>query len=133
VTCAAGVAAVSHLTADRIGALDQLGERLAHGLTAAAANARLPFSLRRAGSLLNLYLLAQPPAANPLRGDTAEIALLHLAGMNHGLYFAPRGMLALSTPLDHTAIDDIVARFAAAFEAARAHLGGQGLQAACTR
>jgi glutamate-1-semialdehyde 2,1-aminomutase len=122
VTCAAGVAAMSHLTADRIGALDQLGERLAHGLTAAAANARLPFSLRRAGSLLNLYLLAQPPVANPLRGDTVAIALLHLAGMNHGLYFAPRGMLALSTPLDDTAVDDIVARFAAAFDAVRPHL-----------
>ena len=32
-----------------------------------------------------------------------------------GLYFAPRGMLTLSTPLDDAAIDDIVARFAAAF------------------
>ncbi|MGH2897215.1 MAG: aspartate aminotransferase family protein, partial [Solirubrobacteraceae bacterium] len=82
VTCAAGVASVSHLTADRIGELDRLGGRLADGLTTAAASAHLPFSLRRVGSLFNLYLQAEPPAANPLRSDTAEIALLHLAGMN---------------------------------------------------
>jgi glutamate-1-semialdehyde 2,1-aminomutase len=122
VTCAAGLAAMSHLTADRIGDLDRQGERLAHGLTSAAASARLPFSLRRAGSLLNFYLLEQPPAANPLRGDTAEMALVHLAGMNHGLYFAPRGLLALSTPLDDTAVDDIVERFAATFDAVKPHL-----------
>lgn len=116
VTCAAGVASVSHLTADRIGELDRLGERLAAGLITAAAGARLPFSLRRVGSLFNLYLQAELPTANPLRSDTAEIALLHLAGMNHGLYFAPRGMLTLSTPLDDAAIDDMIARFAAAFD-----------------
>jgi glutamate-1-semialdehyde 2,1-aminomutase len=115
VTCAAGVASVSHLTADRIGELDRLGERLAGGLAAAAASARLPFSLRRVGSLFNLYLQPELPAANPLRSDTAEMTLLHLAGMNHGLYFAPRGMLTLSTPLDNAAVDDILARFAGAF------------------
>jgi glutamate-1-semialdehyde 2,1-aminomutase len=123
VTCAAGVASVSHLTADRIGELDRLGERLADGLTTAAASAHLPFSLRRVGSLFNLYLQAELPAANPLRSDTAEIALLHLAGMNHGLYFAPRGMLTLSTPLDDAAIDDMTARFAAAFDSVTPHLG----------
>jgi hypothetical protein len=34
----------------------------------------------------------------------------HLAGMNHGLYFAGRGMLALSTQLTSDDIDDILVR-----------------------
>ena len=38
----------------------------------------------------------------------------HLAGMNHGLYFASRGMLVVSTVMDEASIDDIAERAAEA-------------------
>jgi glutamate-1-semialdehyde aminotransferase len=38
------------------------------------------------------------------------MSAFHLAGMNHGLYFAGRGMLALSTQLTSDDIDDIISR-----------------------
>ncbi|HEX9992426.1 MAG TPA: aminotransferase class III-fold pyridoxal phosphate-dependent enzyme [Acidimicrobiales bacterium] len=110
VTCAAGLVSVDHLTPDRIDAMAALAERLERGLAAGAAAAGLPFSDRRCGSLLNVWFLPEPPPPSARRDDDAAMTAFHLAGMNHGLYFASRGMLALSTVMDEAAVDEIVER-----------------------
>jgi glutamate-1-semialdehyde 2,1-aminomutase len=114
-TCAAGVVSVKELTAERIGEMDRLGARLEASLVVAAQRAGLAFSCRRVGSLMNIYLLDALPSSNSARTDGSLMSRLHLAGMNHGLYFASRGMLVLSTVMDDAAIDDISERFLAAF------------------
>jgi glutamate-1-semialdehyde 2,1-aminomutase len=110
VTCAAGVVATRELTGERITAMANLGEQLERGLCAAALHHGVPFSIRRVGSLLNVFFTEQPPEAAFVRTDSLLMSEFHLAGMNHGLYFAGRGMLALSTQLTGEDIDDIIIR-----------------------
>lgn len=115
VTMAAGAAAVRELTGDRIAAIDRWCGRLADGLSKAAADHGVPFSCRRAGSLLNVFLSPEPPATVADRTDGDLMAAFHLACLAHGLFFAPRGLLATSTVLSDELVDDAVDRAARAF------------------
>jgi glutamate-1-semialdehyde 2,1-aminomutase len=114
-TCAAGLVSVNELTALRIAEMDRLGAQLEARLVSAATRCGVAFSCRRVGSLMNIYLLDVAPETNAARTDGSLMSRLHLAGMNHGLYFASRGMLVMSTVMDAAAIDDIGDRFSAAF------------------
>jgi glutamate-1-semialdehyde 2,1-aminomutase len=115
VSTAAGLISLGELTQARIDAMGQLAQGLEARLRAGAAAAGLPFSCRRIGSLLNVYFADVPPAANLVREDAATMRLVHLAGMNHGLYFASRGLLVLNTVMTHGDITDIGDRFDAVF------------------
>ena len=114
VTTAAGLVSLQHLDQ---GQIDQIGVRAAaleDVLAKAAADAGLPLSIRRAGSMLQLFFSPDPPAATPLRTDGELITAFHLAALNHGVFLAPRGLLALSTVLDEALLDDAAARLSAA-------------------
>jgi glutamate-1-semialdehyde 2,1-aminomutase len=114
VTTAAGLVSLQHLDQ---GQIDQMGVRAAaleDVLAKAAADAGLPLSVRRAGSMLQLFLSPDPPAATPLRTDGELITAFHLAALNHGVFLAPRGLLALSTVLDDRLLDDAGTRLSAA-------------------
>ena len=120
VTTAAGIPSLGHLTAERIAAMGVQAERLDRALAAGAAAAGLPYSSRRIGSLINIYFTPEAPPANLLRSDADIMRSVHLAGMNHGLYFASRGLLVLSTVLSDAVLDEAGERFGAAFaDAAR--------------
>ncbi len=124
VTTAAGVVSFGHLTSERIATMAAQAERLDTHLAASAAAVGLPFSSRRVGSLINIYFTPEPPAANVVREDAAIMRDVHLAGMNHGLYFASRGLLVLSTVTTDEHIDEACRGFDAAFaDAAAAHHG----------
>ena len=69
---------------------------LKDALTRSARKAGLPFSANHHGSCLNIYFSDRPPHSSIVREDTALIGRFHLAAMNHGLFLAPRGMIALS-------------------------------------
>jgi glutamate-1-semialdehyde 2,1-aminomutase len=116
VTTAAGIPSLAHLTSARIAAMATQAERLDSGLAAAAAAAGLAFSSRRIGSLINVYFTPEAPDANLLRDDAETMRKVHLAGMNHGMYFASRGLLVLSTVLPDDVIDDVIERFGRVFE-----------------
>jgi glutamate-1-semialdehyde 2,1-aminomutase len=115
VTTAAGVVSYGHLTPDRIATMAAQAERLDTHLASSAAAAGLAYSSRRIGSLLNIYFTAEPPLANLERADATTMRLVHLAGMNHGLYFASRGLLVLSTVMTDDDITDACRRFDAVF------------------
>jgi glutamate-1-semialdehyde 2,1-aminomutase len=119
VTMAAGVVSVRELTAERIARMHGLAERLERGLLGAAERAGVPAKIRRVGSLLAIHVAG--PSAPASSAATAAAAApdptparFHLAALNHGLMFAPRGMMALATVLDEAAIDEAVERAAAA-------------------
>lgn len=122
VTTAAGLPSLAHLSDDRIERMAAQAERLDGLLAAGAARAGLPFSSRRIGSLLNVYFTPEAPEANLLRSDATIMRKVHLAGMNHGMYFASRGLLVLSTILTDGVIDEIGERFAAVFADVAAEL-----------
>lgn len=114
VTTAAGLVSLQHLDQ---GQIDQMGLRaaaLGDVLAKAAADAGLPLSIRRAGSMLQLFFSLDAPAATPLRTDGELITAFHLAALNHGVFLAPRGLLALSTVLDDGLLDDAGSRLSAA-------------------
>ena len=115
VTTAAGVVSFGHLTADRIATMAAQAERLDTHLAASAAASGLPFCSRRVGSLINMYLTPEPPSANVMRDDAAAMRLAHLAGMNHGLYFASRGLMVLSTVMTDDHVAEMCRRFDAVF------------------
>jgi glutamate-1-semialdehyde 2,1-aminomutase len=113
-TTAAGVVSVRELTAERIERMEQYATALRQGLERGAAEIGLPFCVNQAGSLLNLFFTPTPPPATIVRADYEHIRRFHLAALNRGLFFAPRGLIALSTVITEPMIDDIVERACAA-------------------
>jgi glutamate-1-semialdehyde 2,1-aminomutase len=115
ITMAAGTVAVRELTAERISVMHRLAERLRTGLARGAAAHGLPFSVNHAGSLMNVFFTPTAPAARLVRTDAPTMYRFHLAALNHGLFIAPRGMIALSTVMADALIEEIVERATAAF------------------
>lgn len=97
VTMAAGIVSVRELTAERIEAMHVLAQELKDGMIAAVRKAGLPVSINHYESCLNIYFSNCPPASSVVRKDAEIMSKFHLAAMNHGLFFAPRGMIALAT------------------------------------
>jgi glutamate-1-semialdehyde 2,1-aminomutase len=114
VTTAAGLVSLQHLQQEQIDRMGARAAALEDVLAKAAADAGLPLSVRRAGSMLQLFFSPDPPAATPLRTDGDLIIAFHLAALNHGVFLAPRGLLALSTVLDDGLVEDAGARLTAA-------------------
>jgi len=117
VTMAAGAVSVRELTAERIERMHRLAERLERGLMRVAERAGLQAKMRRVGSLLAINV-ARPAGggsgAEALEAPDPTPVRFHLAALNHGLMFAPRGMMALATVLDEATIDEAIERAAAA-------------------
>jgi glutamate-1-semialdehyde 2,1-aminomutase len=108
VTCAAGYAAVTALTAEAIDRMAGHGRVLAESLEASAARHAVPVAVTGSGSLVNLH------------GPESLLAEIHLLALEHGLYIAPRGMMALCTVITDALLGEICDRFDAVFaDAAR--------------
>ena len=105
VTMVAGEISLRELTAERIERMDDLGELLRSGLADVAQKHGLPLATNHYGSCLNLFFSESVPESSVVRDDEAVMDKFHLACMNHGLFIAPRGMIALSTVVgeDHIA------------------------------
>jgi len=112
VTCAAGAVSLHELTQDRIDKMDAQARRLAAELARAACDLELPFSVRQTGSLMNIFFTREPPPATILREDSRLIANFHLAALTHGLFFAARGLVALSTVISDGLLSEICERAA---------------------
>ena len=57
----------------------------------------LPLATNHYGSCLNMYFSESVPESSIVRDDDDVIGRFHIACINHGLFIAPRGMIALST------------------------------------
>jgi glutamate-1-semialdehyde 2,1-aminomutase len=112
-TCAAGVVSVRELSSERIAAMDLMAARIQAELEGAAATLGLPFGIRRAGSLMNVTF--DGAGAGDVHAPAARMMEnFHLAALNQGLFFAPRGLIALSTVMTGDLIAEICQRAAAA-------------------
>ena len=110
VTMAAGGVSLSHLTREAIERMQAGAVILKDGLTKSAGKAGLPFSINHHGSCLNIYFSDSPPQSSIVREDAELIGRFHLAAMNHGLFVAPRGMIALSTVMNSGHLGEILER-----------------------
>jgi glutamate-1-semialdehyde 2,1-aminomutase len=114
VTAAAGVVSVRELTSDRIGVMEAQAERLASELERLASGHEMPFSCRQEGSMIQVFFTDEAPPANRVRSDGELATAFHLAALNHGLFLAGRGLMALSTVVTDDLLDEVVQRFDAA-------------------
>ncbi len=97
VTMVAGEISLRELTAERIEKMNQLTEMLQTGLIDSAKKSGLPIAINRFRSCLNIFLSETIPESPVSREDEDLMDRFHVACLNHGLFVAPRGMVALST------------------------------------
>ena len=116
ITLAAGLAALRLYDQAAVSRLNQLGDKLKDGFTAALGETGLRGCVSGLGSLMQLHWRSRPPvnatdAAVGLMKAGQLPRLVHLEMMNRGVYSAGRGMFNLSTPMKDVDIDKAVLAF----------------------
>lgn len=112
----AGSVTIDHLETDAISRLNSRAVRLQALIANAGAQAGIPLSIPRAGSILNIYSGDEPTTAAQAAGQRVFHAALHLALLIEGVYTATRGMINLSTAITEDTIDELGSRYAAALQ-----------------
>jgi len=110
-TIAAGRVALDLLTQDEIHRINTLGERLADGLRRLFARRQeLGAVVLNCGSLVhvNFGTEGEVRTYSDLNLDSPLMAAFHLAALDEGVYFAPRGFINTSTAMDERVIDDVL-------------------------
>ena len=110
IAAAAGYVTVHDLTSEKIGYMEQLAGRLRAGLHSAASHFGMPLTVNQLGSLLNIFFMESAPETAWTRTDQSTMQRFHLASLNHGVFFAHRGFLVLSTAMTEADIDEALAR-----------------------
>ncbi|MCH8302949.1 MAG: aspartate aminotransferase family protein [Proteobacteria bacterium] len=116
VTMVAGEISLRELTAGRIEQMNRLRQMLQSGLNDIAQKNSLPLAINHYGSCLNIFLSESIPDSPIVRADEELMDRFHVACLNHGLFIAPRGMVALSTVITE---EDIAAALESADAAMR--------------
>jgi glutamate-1-semialdehyde 2,1-aminomutase len=106
----AGAIAVGDLTAARIARIDAQAERLRAALAGAAQDVGVPIRTAGVGSAFGLYVLEAPGGAV----DWRATRLLHLAAVNHGVYYGTGGEFGLCTTITDEQIDEASAGLSSA-------------------
>jgi len=110
VTMVAGEVSLRELTAERIERMDGLRELLQAGLVDVVSKHGLPLATNHYGSCMNIYFSESVPESSIVREDGELIDKFHIACINHGLFIAPRGMIALSTVITEKDIAEALQR-----------------------
>jgi len=114
VTMVAGEVSLQELTAERIGRMCNLRESLQSGLANMAMKHGLPLATNHYGSCLNLYFSESVPESSVVRDDEQLMDKFHIACLNHGLFIASRGLIALSSVVEEKHVAEAVERAGAA-------------------
>jgi glutamate-1-semialdehyde 2,1-aminomutase len=109
-TCSAGQVSMRELTQERIDKMEIQAKRLGEECKHLAGQSEVPFSVRQFGSLMNIFFTNVAPPATIVREDLRTMAQFHLAALNHGLFIAPRGLIALSTVISDNLVEEICER-----------------------
>ena len=114
----AGIAAMELLTENVIQRMEKLSELLELKINEAIQKNKLPVSISRVGSMLNLHFTEKVPtnyaATDNQYGDLMKV--LHMKMINNGIFIAPRGMMNLSTVMTAKDIESTATAFSKAFE-----------------
>jgi glutamate-1-semialdehyde 2,1-aminomutase len=118
-TMAAGSVTLDLLTQNEIERINALGERLADGLRRSLAE-RLDLQgvVNACGSLVHVNFGTDGEVRNysDLNLDDPVAAAFHLAALEEGVYFAPRGFMNTSTAMDEQVVDDALEACSRALE-----------------
>jgi glutamate-1-semialdehyde 2,1-aminomutase len=108
-TMAAGRVTLDLLTQGEIERINALGERLAEGLRRTLSERQdLEAVVNNCGSLVHVNFGTKGGLRNysDLNPNSPAAAAFHLAALDEGVYFAPRGFMNTSTAMDEQTIDD---------------------------
>jgi glutamate-1-semialdehyde 2,1-aminomutase len=120
-TMAAGCVALDHLTQRDIERINALGERLAEGLRRSLAERPdLHGVVNNCGSLLHVNFETEGEVRkfSDLKLDSPMAAAFHLAALDEGVYFAPRGFMNTTTAMDEQVVDEALGSCSRALERA---------------
>lgn len=121
VTMVAGIAAMEHFPASEVARINRLGDRLRDGFNRAIDASGIPGVATGYGSFTGVHFT--PGAVRNYRdaaaGDQQLKRLVHLALLAEGIFCAPRLMFALSTAMDESVVNDVMARFESALARVR--------------
>jgi glutamate-1-semialdehyde 2,1-aminomutase len=98
----AGQIAVRDLTAAEIARIDAQAERLRAGLEQSARGLGVPIRTQGVGSAFGLYVLDRPDGEI----DWKATQLLHLAAVNHGVYYGTGGEFGICTAFGDEEIEE---------------------------
>lgn len=109
-TMVAGCAALDLLTDSEISRINSLGGKLADGLRQVLTTAGLNGAVTNVGSMLNLHFetAGEPRTSSDLHLESPTLARFHLAALEEGVYFAPRGFLNMSTAMDEGVVEEVL-------------------------
>ncbi|HET7465908.1 MAG TPA: aspartate aminotransferase family protein [Candidatus Dormibacteraeota bacterium] len=107
---AAGLAAMQELTPDVFAELNRKGERVTEQLSEVFASHGVPAQVNGVGSLLAIHFSEKPVVdyRGVAAADKKKSRDLFLGLVNHGVLMAPRGMCAISTPMDEDVLQQFV-------------------------
>jgi glutamate-1-semialdehyde 2,1-aminomutase len=106
----AGQIAVRDLTAEAIARIDAQAERLRADLDEAAAAAGVPIRTQGVGSAFGLYVLDGADG----EVDWNATRLLHLAAVNHGVYYGTGGEFGICTAISDEEVEEASAALSSA-------------------
>ena len=106
----AGLATMELLTAEAIGGLGRMGERVRAGVARAFAEAGVPATVTGLGSLFGIHLTAGPVRTirDAARSDAALRHRIFLGLYAEGVLIDPRGVGALSTAVGEPEIEELL-------------------------
>ncbi len=108
-TMAAGCVTLDLLTHSEIERINALGEQLAEGLRRSLAERPdLHGVVNNCGSLVHVNFETEGEVRrfSDLRLDSPVAAAFHLAALEEGVYFGPRGFMNTSTAMDEQVVDE---------------------------
>jgi glutamate-1-semialdehyde 2,1-aminomutase len=112
-TMVAGSASLDQLPASEVERINRLGDILAEGLNRVIGTSGVHGAVTSCGSLVHVHF-DSPVEIKSFRDvhlDSPFLVKLHLAALEEGLFFAPRGMLNTSTAMDERIVYDAIDRF----------------------
>jgi glutamate-1-semialdehyde 2,1-aminomutase len=102
----AGAIAVGDLTAADIARIDAQGDELRADIAQSAQEIGVPVLTQGLGSAFGLYVL-DDTGDDDEKIDFRATSLLHLAAVNHGVYYGSGGEFGLCTALDDGDLEDV--------------------------
>ena len=126
-TMSAGIVGLRDIfTPDEAVRLNGKGDRLRERLQQVADERGVPFLATGCGSIIGLHWQGEPVRrpADTAATPAAARSLSHLEMIRRGFYFARRGFISLSLPLEDVDYDEFVDAFADYLDEHRAVLSG---------
>lgn len=112
-TMAAGYAAMIQYKQCDCDRLEKLADMAKKGMVAAFDKTGIEGCVTQSGSLLNYHFLKNEPANyTEVTLENKDLCkIVHLEMLKRGFFIAPRGLMALSTPMDERIIEDFCLAF----------------------